>query len=295
MNATHIETFIGALLPAFQEGDPLVRDKAAEARNVQRLEAFYRAIVRGDLSAALDLTTDDITLEILGPATVPFVGRWQGRAEVQQALIRNFSLLEDQKPEMVTVTAQGDSVIVIARERGRYRPTGKAYDISWTQQFQFQGDRLASIREWFDSASLLEALQPSANTALMYRWFEEVWNQGRAETIDALLAADGIAHGLGEAGAEIRGPAAFRQFWEMFRGAFPDIHVAVEEVVSEGDTAAVRFVVTMTHMGDHLGIPATGKRVRVTGMTFARLRNGQIVEGWNNLDMQGLMQQIGAA
>jgi len=50
----------------------------------------------------------------------------------------------------------------------------------------------------------------------------------------------------------------------------------------------------MTHLGDDLGIPSTGRRVTVTGMSMARVRDGQMVEGWNNWDTMALMQQIGA-
>ena len=50
----------------------------------------------------------------------------------------------------------------------------------------------------------------------------------------------------------------------------------------------------MTHTGDHLGMPATGKQVRITGITIARIRDGQVIEGWDNWDQLGMLQQIGA-
>lgn len=62
------------------------------------------------------------------------------------------------------------------------------------------------------------------NKALVRRWYEEVWNKGRAEAIDEMLAADGIAHGLTDDPAKpLKGPADFKPFHEMFRGAFADI------------------------------------------------------------------------
>ncbi|HVF28929.1 MAG TPA: ester cyclase [Pyrinomonadaceae bacterium] len=132
------------------------------------------------------------------------------------------------------------------------------------------------------------------NAALMRRWFDEVWNKGRTEAIDEMFAADGIAYGLGEAGVDVRGPAAFKLFVERMRGAFPDFELTIDDTITEGDKVAARWTARMTHQGDHLGLPATGKQVVITGMSIIRVRDGQIVEGWNNWDISGLMQQLGA-
>jgi len=129
---------------------------------------------------------------------------------------------------------------------------------------------------------------------IVRRWFEEVWNQGREETIDELLAPEGVAHGLGEAGAEVRGPEGFKPFFRNLRGSFPDLHIRIEEIISEGEWAAVRVVLEGTHKGDGLGVPASGRRVRVSGIVLLRTAGNRIVEGWNNWDQLGLMQQIGA-
>lgn len=130
--------------------------------------------------------------------------------------------------------------------------------------------------------------------AFITTWFEEVWKKGRLSAIDEMFAEHGTMHGLGEAGADVTGPAAFKPFVERLRGAFPDIEVNVEQTIEEGDLIASRWVATMTHQGDHLGVPATGKRVSVTGMSIARIRDGKMVEGWNNWDMLSLMQQVDA-
>ena len=133
------------------------------------------------------------------------------------------------------------------------------------------------------------------NKALVRRWFEEVWNKGRAEAIDELFAADGLAHGLAdETGEPLRGPADFRVFHGKFREAFPDIEVTVEDVCAEGDKVAARCSVRGRHQSDSLGFAATGSPVEFTGMTFARVRGGQIVEAWNNFDFMSMYQQLGA-
>ncbi len=127
--------------------------------------------------------------------------------------------------------------------------------------------------------------------AVILRWFDEVWNRGRVQSIDELLAADGVVHGLGD--GRLTGPAAFKAFHAGYRDAFPDVVITIEDVVAEGDTVAFRWSATGTHRGNGLGIPATQRTVRFSGMGFGRVRNGQLVEGWNNFDQLGLLQQLG--
>ncbi|HZQ21199.1 MAG TPA: ester cyclase [Terriglobales bacterium] len=132
------------------------------------------------------------------------------------------------------------------------------------------------------------------NIDIVRRWFEEVWNQGLTSTVHELLAADAVCVGQSEQGTVFHGPADFEPFIHRTRGAFPDIHVVIEDAFGSKDKVAVRWSATMTHKGDHLGMPATGKTVRITGTTIARIRDGKIVQGWDNWDQLGLMQQIGA-
>lgn len=134
----------------------------------------------------------------------------------------------------------------------------------------------------------------SESMAVAHKWFEEVWNKGREDAIDEMFAADGIAHGLfDEKGEELRGPSGFRPFFRKFREAFPDIEVTVEDCITEGDKAAVRCRVKARHMGDSLGIAATNKPVEFTGISIVRVRDGRIVEAWNNFDFLSLNQQLG--
>jgi steroid delta-isomerase-like uncharacterized protein len=132
------------------------------------------------------------------------------------------------------------------------------------------------------------------NVALMRRWFEEVWNQGKVETVNELLAEDAVGVGQGEPGVEIHGPSDFIPFVQRIRGAFPDVKVTIEDAFGVRDKVVLRWSATMTHQGDHLGMPASGKPVRITGMTMVRIRDGKIVEGWDNWDQLAMMQQIGA-
>ncbi|MEK6279671.1 MAG: ester cyclase [Acidobacteriota bacterium] len=133
------------------------------------------------------------------------------------------------------------------------------------------------------------------NKALLRRWFDEVWNKGRAEAIDEMFSADGIAHGLADTPENtLRGPAGFKPFHETFRGAFPDVEVVVEDMIAEGDKVVARCSVRARHSGDHLGIAASNSPVAFTGIAIVRIENGKIVEAWNNFDFMTMNKQIGA-
>jgi steroid delta-isomerase-like uncharacterized protein len=138
------------------------------------------------------------------------------------------------------------------------------------------------------------AAAEAENKALIRRWFEEVWNQGRQEVIEQLLAPGAMGVGLGEGNTKTQGSAEFTVFFLNLRGTFPDLHVNIEDILAEGDKVAVRFSVEGTHSGGALGVTPTGRKVQFTGMTIVRIADGQIVEGWNNLDQLGLLKQIGA-
>ena len=129
---------------------------------------------------------------------------------------------------------------------------------------------------------------------VMRRWFEEVWNKGREEAIDEMFAEDATAHGLvDEGGEELRGASGFKPFFRKFRGAFPDIEVIIEDCICEGDKAAARCTVRGKHTGDSLGVAATNQPVEFNGLCIIQVKDGQIVEAWNNFDFARLNQQIG--
>jgi steroid delta-isomerase-like uncharacterized protein len=129
---------------------------------------------------------------------------------------------------------------------------------------------------------------------LLRRWFEEVWNGRRDELMEELAAGDLVCRGTGGPDDVLRGlDQGFRPFYRNLLGAFPDIRFTVEAAIRDGDIEALRWTAKMTHTGDHLGMPATHKPVAISGMVFARVANGKVVESWDNWDMMWLMKQIG--
>ena len=132
------------------------------------------------------------------------------------------------------------------------------------------------------------------NVALMRRWFKEVWNEGRVQTIYDLMAENVIGIGQDAPGIEIRSPADFVALYNRLRGAFPNIKFTLEDIFGVDDKVVVRWSAVMTHTGDHLGIPATNKPVRITGITIAQIEKGKITRGWDNWDQLAMAQQLAA-
>jgi steroid delta-isomerase-like uncharacterized protein len=132
------------------------------------------------------------------------------------------------------------------------------------------------------------------NTAIVRRWFEEVWNQRRFETIDELLAHDAVAHDLGGPGATTRGREAFRAAAEILHGAFGEIRFNVEDVFGVEDRVAIRLVVRLRHTGPLGELVATGNEVSVPVMCMIRMRDGKLAEGWNFWDVATALRAANA-
>jgi len=128
--------------------------------------------------------------------------------------------------------------------------------------------------------------------AFIHRWFDEVWNNQSEAAVDELFAEDGVGHGLG--GEPIRGPAEFKTFHRAFISAYPDLKVLVEDTVVEGDKIAARCRVTGVHQGHGIGLAPTNQPVEFTGMVIVRVKDGKIVEAWNEFNFMEMYKQVGA-
>jgi steroid delta-isomerase-like uncharacterized protein len=128
---------------------------------------------------------------------------------------------------------------------------------------------------------------------LMHEWYEEIWNRGNVDAIHRLMLPDAIMHHVDESGNDARGPEGFLVVFHRLRGAFPDLRITVDDVLLSGDKIAGRYTATGTHQGDHLGVPATGRSIRIQGMGIGRFRGGKLLESWNVWDTLAMMQQLG--
>lgn len=129
---------------------------------------------------------------------------------------------------------------------------------------------------------------------LSRRILEEVWNNKNLDAADDMIASDSVQHDP-QSPLGIRGVEGYKQFVRYYLKAFPDTHFTVDDQISEGQTVVTRWTVTSTHTGNLGSIPATGRRMSVTGISWARVESGKFVEGWTNWDTLGMLQQLGVA
>ena len=130
------------------------------------------------------------------------------------------------------------------------------------------------------------------NKALMRRWLEEVMNAQQLEAVDEVFAPTFVDHGA--LPDQPPGPAGIKWFLTMIWTAFPDWRYSIEDLIAEGDKVVARVTVYGTHQGNFLSIPATGTPVTMTEIQIVRVAFGQIVDMWANVDLFGLLQQLGA-
>jgi steroid delta-isomerase-like uncharacterized protein len=130
------------------------------------------------------------------------------------------------------------------------------------------------------------------NQATIQRYFDEVWNQGKVEVLNELVAHDYVNHSSSVPDVQ-PGPEGLKPIVTAMRRAFPDLRYRIDQLVSTPDAVAARVTLSGTHLGDFFGIAPTGKRFEVTQTNIERFRDGKIVEHWRNTDELSLMRQLG--
>lgn len=135
---------------------------------------------------------------------------------------------------------------------------------------------------------------PEEAKAVVRRWNEEAWSGGNYDLAYEIISPDMTVHGAG--GQKVgMGPDALIELIRTWRNAFPDGYMTIEDLIVEGDLVGVRNSWHGTHTGaDFYGIPPSGNRVDVTSIGLDRVVDGKVVEGWGEMDMVGMMQQLGA-
>jgi steroid delta-isomerase-like uncharacterized protein len=136
------------------------------------------------------------------------------------------------------------------------------------------------------------AVSAEDNKAVIRRWIE-AYNERDLEAEADVLAPGYVAH-VSAAPGPLEGLEAWRQFTAPFTEAFPDLRLTVQDIAAEGDTVAARVAFHGTHRGEFQGIPPTDKEVAFSSMEFNRVVGGKVEEHWVELDLFGLMQQLGA-
>ena len=134
------------------------------------------------------------------------------------------------------------------------------------------------------------------NKGIVQRIFKEFWLAGKTSVLDQLLATDVTNHELSK--EAVTGRDAYKEWASGFRqvtlAGFPDREIVVDALFAEGDLVAKRWTFRGTHTAEYMGLPASGKKVVMTGITIYRIAAGQVRETWWSYDALGMMQQLGA-
>jgi len=129
------------------------------------------------------------------------------------------------------------------------------------------------------------------NKRVVLRLFNEAMNNRNLSILDEVFAPRSVHHGFNY---PVVGPHGFRELLEQFFNGFPDMNIEVEKAVAEDDFVATKGTWTGTHDGNFMGIARTGKSVKIGYIDMWRMENGKCAENWVQMDIAGLMQQLGA-
>jgi steroid delta-isomerase-like uncharacterized protein len=130
------------------------------------------------------------------------------------------------------------------------------------------------------------------NKVVVRRLLDEVWNKGNLSLVDELFTPNFEFHDASTPDLG-RGPESEKKRVTLYRNAFPDLRLTIEDMIAEGETVVTRWSCRGTHKGDLSGIAPTGKQITISGITVGRFANGKIAQGYANWDALGLMQQLG--
>jgi steroid delta-isomerase-like uncharacterized protein len=131
----------------------------------------------------------------------------------------------------------------------------------------------------------------ASSRAVIQRFIEEVLNQKKLDVADEIVAENFVE--LDPFPGQGPGRQGLKDVLSAFIAGFPDMHWAIEEQIAEGDKVMTRFTWTGTHQGAFMGIPATGKLVKVKGVVIDRVVDGWMVDSRILMDSMGMLQQLG--
>jgi predicted ester cyclase len=134
---------------------------------------------------------------------------------------------------------------------------------------------------------------PEEAKEIIRRWNNEGWSGGKYELAHEIISPNMVVHGAGGQTVGM-GPDGLIDLIRTWRTAFPDGRMEIDDLIVDGDTVAIRNTWYGTHEAEFYGVPPSGKKVAVTSVGIDRVTDGLVSEGWGELDMVGMMQQMNA-
>jgi steroid delta-isomerase-like uncharacterized protein len=132
----------------------------------------------------------------------------------------------------------------------------------------------------------------ASNLAVVRRLYEEVWNHRMIEVVDELISPSHALYGPRVSGSAM-GPEAYKRQVRLWLAGFPDLQFTVEDTIGELEKLVVAWIITGTHQGEFMGVPATSKKISVDGVTIHHIANGKIMDSHGSWDALGILQQMG--
>jgi len=270
--------------------DPdLVREFAEGMLTRPVRQAFFETIVQENLKAPAQVWRDtfrglleDDSMGELDRIKAPTLIVWGD----QDAILPR----SDQEALAAAIT--GSRLLV-------YKGAGHAF--YWEEPGRVASDLTSFIAELETGNSPSKSKKRSntmsveGNKETFRRYVEEVWKDEKLDIADEVFAETYLSHQSDGTTLE-RGPEDVKEFVMEYRSAFSDIEDIVEDMIGEGDRVATRWTLRVTHTGEFRGIPATGRRIKITGIGIFRFsEEGKVVESWDSLDQLGMLRQLGVS
>ena len=132
------------------------------------------------------------------------------------------------------------------------------------------------------------------NKTLAHKFHQEMLEKKRYDLIDQLVSPSFVAHIPGLPPEFTTGPEGVKKWFAAYHAGMEGIWSKHIDTIAEGDRVVIRFEGGGKHTGNMLGVPPTGKQIKVTGVDIFRISNGKLVEMWQELDFLGMLRQMGA-
>jgi steroid delta-isomerase-like uncharacterized protein len=130
------------------------------------------------------------------------------------------------------------------------------------------------------------------NKAIVRRFVEEIFVEGRKDTVDELLADEFVAHTWPSMSGDPK--RDLKSAIDRAAAGLSDPAFTIEDLIAEGDQVVARLTTAATQTGEFMGMPPTNKRYSIEEIHWFRLRDGKVVEHWHQFDQMGMMKQLGA-
>ena len=269
--------------------DPDIVREFAEGTLAQPVpQAVLEVIVRENLKAPAQVWRDtfkglleDDSLWELGKIEAPTLVVWGDRD----------AILPRSDQESLAAAITGSRLLV-------YEGAGHAF--YWEDPGRVAADLATFVAELEATNEGSKAEEGSNRTSVernketFRRYIEEVWKDENLDIADEVFAERYLSHQSDGTTLE-RGPEDVKKFVMEYRNAFSDIENITDDMIGEDDKVVNRWTLRVTHTGEFRGIPATDKRITITGIGIFRFsEDGKVVESWDSLDRLGMLQQLEA-